>query len=295
MPAAAPKPPGPRPDLPQPPGPRGAGPSKPLATNPPAGGGAPDERTPPDAPAPPAAPTGPGAGAAIGATPPAPAPETKPTAPPASRGAEAARETLDAFLAAGSVQARAEHVQSRNAVRPEMEAYYEKHPLQTEIGSIAFKLSGQVPDSDRQFHVFQVTTSDQPEGFPVSVEETSDGPKVNWVAFTQFHDNALGKFVKIYQHQPATFHAIVERAHYFRTDVPDVGSKVCLRVRPPIPGYEGYAFIDSESPLAKVASKKFEWDHMYFPVVELKWVKTPEGQQYIEMSRIVQDNWRASD
>ena len=222
-------------------------------------------------------------------------PDPKPpvTSTKTKKGAKAAREALDAFLAAGSLDERLKHAQTPEAVEAKAKAYYEKHPLEIGDAKIEFKLSSTVPNSDREFHIFQITTAQHQDGFPVSVEETDDGPKVDWGSFVEFHDNALGKFINIYHHEPDSFHCIVERAHYFRSDVPDVGNKICLRVQPPIPGYEGYAFIDGSSPLAKAAEGKFEWDHMYFPVLKLKWVRTKEGHQYIEILDIVQDNWRA--
>ena len=106
-------------------------------------------------------------------------------------------------------------------------------------------------------------------------------------------NNLLGKFIRIYQPQPDTFHAILERAHYFRSDVPDLGSKFCFRIKPPVPGYEGHAFVNHGSPLADRIEQKFKWDKIYFPVLELQWVRTPDGSHYIEIKDIVQDSWRA--
>jgi hypothetical protein len=136
-------------------------------------------------------------------------------------------------------------------------------------------------------------TDAQLEGFPVSVEETPSGPKVDWMAYVQFHDNRLGKFIKIPQLEADTFYAIVERRHYFRSDVPDLGSKICLGIQPPIPGYEGYAFIEKDSPLGAELIEKFQWEHMYFPVLKLRWKRTQDGAQYIEVKELVRESWRA--
>lgn len=213
-----------------------------------------------------------------------PAPET---------GVDAARAALDAFLAAKSVAERIKHVQTPDFVTPKMEIYYSKYPLNLNVTGIAHELSEQVPQSDRQFHIFKLITPQHPSGFPVSVEETIHGCLVDWTSFVQFHDNLLGKFIRIYQPQPDTFHAILERAHYFRSDVPGLGSKFCFRIKPPIPGYEGHAFIGHDSPLAARVEQKYKWDRIYFPVLELQWVRTPDGSRYIEIKDIVQDSWRA--
>ncbi|MCP4849127.1 MAG: hypothetical protein GY899_14390 [Verrucomicrobiaceae bacterium] len=213
-------------------------------------------------------------------------------APPAI-GVNAARGVLDAFLAADSVEERIKHVQTPDFVAPKMEIYYSKYPLKLEVTDIKHEVSSPVPQSNRQFHIFQLTTPQHPSGFPASVEETQHGCLVDWTSFIQFHDNLLGKFIRIYQPQPDTFHAILERAHYFRSDVPELGSKFCFRIKPPIPGYEGHAFINHGSPLADLIEQKFKWDKIYFPVIELQWTRTPDGARYIEIKDILQDNWRA--
>ena len=217
------------------------------------------------------------------------------SAPKVGEGKEGAKLALDAFFAASSADERKRYVQAPQAVSAQMDKYYEKHPIELQISSVEYKLSSKAPGSDKDFHIFQVTTDAQPQGFPVSVEETDSGYKVDWVAFVQFHDNMLGKFIKIPQLDPKTFHAIVERRHYFRTDVPDLGSKICFGIQPPIPGFEGYAFVDKDSELGKIADQKFQWDHMYFPVVKLQWKQEQDGSQHIELIEIVKDNWRALD
>jgi len=227
------------------------------------------------------------------ATPPPTTADPRAHLPAPETGVDAARAVLDAFLAANSVTERIKHVQTPDFVTPKMEIYYSKYPLNLNVTGIAHELSEQVPQSDRQFHIFKLITPQHPSGFPVSVEETIHGCLVDWTSFVQFHDNLLGKFIRIYQPQPDTFHAILERAHYFRSDVPALGSKFCFRIKPPIPGYEGHAFIDHDSPLAARVEQKFKWDRIYFPVLELQWVRTPDGSRYIEIKDIVQDSWRA--
>ena len=231
--------------------------------------------------------------AAVPSLPPATLSSPRPQVAPPAKGVDAARKVLDAFLAADSVAERLKHVQTPDFVAPKMELYYNKHPLKLVVTGTKHDVSSPVPQSNRQFHIFQLTTPQHSSGFPVSVEETKHGCLVDWTSFVQFHDNLLGKFIRIYQPQPDTFHAILERAHYFRSDVPGLGSKFCFRIKPPVPGYEGYAFINHGSPLADLIEQKFKWDKIYFPVVQLQWTRTPDGARYIEIKDILQDNWRA--
>ena len=110
--------------------------------------------------------------------------------------------------AAASIDERIKHVQTPDFVAPKMELYYNKHPLKLVVTGTKHEVSSPVPQSNRQFHIFQLTTPQHLSGFPVSVEETKHGCLVDWTSFVQFHDNLLGKFIRIYQPQPDTFHAM---------------------------------------------------------------------------------------
>ena len=88
---------------------------------------------------------------------------------------------------------------------------------------------------------------------------------------------------------------MLERAHYFKDDVPDIGNKHCFRIKPPIPGYEGHVFAIKDTPNGDKLDKQFNWASVYLPVVKLQWKKTPEGGKYIEITDVAQMNWRASE
>ena len=131
--------------------------------------------------------------------PPLPVPQPQKQSPPPATGVEAARKALDAFLAANNVAERIQYVQTPDFVTPKMELYYSKYPLKLTVTGIKHEVSSPVPQSNWQFHIFELTTPQHPSGFPVSVEETQHGCLVDWTSFVQFHDNLLGKFIRIYQ------------------------------------------------------------------------------------------------
>ena len=208
---------------------------------------------------------------------------------------DAAKDVLMKFMEAKSVDDRLPLVQSPAKVERQMRDYYNRHPYPMAPESVEFKLANKLEDSESRFFVFEVTTTQQKLAFPVAIEETDAGLKVDWRSFVEFHDNMLGRFMNVYQAQPERFRVMMERAHYFKDDVPDKGSKLCLRIKSPIPGFEGYAFVSKDTVIGRELDRKFEWDILYLPILELQWHKTDDGQKYVRVLNVVQDNWRASE
>ena len=145
------------------------------------------------------------------------------------------------------------------------------------------------------FLLFDINIQSVPEGFPVSVEETKNGMRIDWEAFVEFNDNRLYTFLNNYQEEPQKFHVIMRRAHYFGPGVPDLEKKYAFRIEPPIPGYQGYAFVDRDASIVKSKlSYQLEWHAISYPIVELVWERNTETlQQYVAIKDIVQNNWRA--
>ncbi|MEM9480739.1 MAG: hypothetical protein AAGA58_13880 [Verrucomicrobiota bacterium] len=224
-----------------------------------------------------------------------PVSSNNPVPPPVPANADhaAAQRALEAFLNATTMDDRYRFVHAPEKIEKEMEAYYGRHPQGIEPTRVDFQLSNKLRDSEYNFHVFEVTTRQQPDPFPVSVEETVDGHKIDWRLFIEFHDNLLGRFTKIFQERPEQFRVMLERAHYFRNDIPEVGNKLCFRIRPPMLGYEGYCFVTADSSLGKELESKFDWDVLYMPIVELQWVEV-DGWKFIKLTKVIQDNWRTA-
>ncbi|MEM0896068.1 MAG: hypothetical protein AAGJ79_04215 [Verrucomicrobiota bacterium] len=224
-----------------------------------------------------------------------PVSSNNPVPPPVPANADhaAAQRALEKFLNAKTMDERFQFVHSPEKIEKEMESYYGRHPQGIEPTRVDFQLSNKLRDSNYNFHVFEVTTRQQPDPFPVSVEETSEGHKIDWRLFIEFHDNLLGRFTKIYQERPEQFRVMLERAHYFRSDIPEVGNKLCFRIRPPMLGYEGYCFVTADTSFGKELEAKFDWDVLYMPIVELQWFEV-DGWKFIKLTKVIQDNWRTS-
>jgi hypothetical protein len=78
---------------------------------------------------------------------------------------------------------------------------------------------------------------------PVMLEEQKDGFKVDWLAFVEFKDRMLEKFLQAYQEgPPARFHVGIIRHHYFEDNVPSLDRKDAFRISPAPPNtFHAYA------------------------------------------------------
>jgi hypothetical protein len=207
-------------------------------------------------------------------------------------GVTAARKILDKVLAAKNSDDLMPLILGAVRLRPQMDAYYASNPAPLETTFIAHESSGQLPDSQHDHHTFLLSTTKQAIRFPVGIEETDDGPKLDWETFIELHDDMLGDFLKSPTSEAKTFHVILRRAHYFGSDIPALGAKNCFRISTPIAGTEAYAFVEKDTQIAEDCAF-FKWDLVCFPIATLEW-KTPEsGKPYLSIRRIVQKSWRA--
>jgi hypothetical protein len=205
------------------------------------------------------------------------------------------QEALKHFLAAPTWKQRLEFSQLPEKVSSDMQEYYLSYPDGPQSPtSITFMTSARTPDGKNSLYLFHVTFPDLPQGFPIAVEETSTGWRVDWRSFVEFRDSQLKKFLAQYQERPATFQVKLQRTHYFDQDVPKLDDKYCFRISAPIYGHDGYAFVDkSDSIVGPKIVDKLNWDGSYHVIAKLKWVTSPSGHQYIELRDIVAESWRA--
>ncbi len=236
------------------------------------------------------------AAVATAMTPPGSAPDATNGIEPDSELLEAPRTSLRGFLSALNWKERGKWIQNPTAVLSKMEAYYQNNPGASDgpvaSTSVTFQSSDKVPGGEYSFFLFLVTTKNVPEGFPVSVEETADGFRVDWEAFIEFNDHLLHKFMTNFQSEPRDFRVIMRRTHYFGTDIPNLKNKYAFRIDPPVPGYEGYAFVDRDAPLvADKLTPNLDWSVIAYPVVRLEWSED-EGKKFVRIQDLVQPTWR---
>ena len=202
------------------------------------------------------------------------------------------KRTLEAFLLAGNVEDLLNFVADRETVEKDIRAYY-KNGKRTPINAqeVSFDSSGVIDDTAMAVYLYRVTTSRKK--LTVAVEETEGGYRVDWSAFTQFHDGLLEKFVRNPEAGSGNFYVILRRSHYFGNDVPDSDDLHVFRIQSPIPPYlSASVFLKRDNPNAKAILERYRWSTDYRPYVKLKWAKSEDGDPRIELEEIIRHKWR---
>ncbi len=206
----------------------------------------------------------------------------------------APEKTLLAFLSVASNEERLQLVHRSEGISERMEAHSSLHGE----GPIPYyaavpKLSGTVPGTSFATHLFLVTTPSQPNGFPVSIEDTEEGFRVDWDVFVQFNDNLLESFLEDSSAPPATFFVVLRRGHFFGEEIPHLDEKLCYRIISPISAEtEQFAFIDTRSPVGETAAKTLSWGRTFRPVVRLEWIREGDAAPYVAIADLVRTTWR---
>lgn len=181
---------------------------------------------------------------------PAPAPVTPPPAPvPAPPPPSPVPEVLDqpdaeaalrSFLEAPDWKARARHVLSPDEVLPAME----KHAAEHGDGPIA-TTSVKLLEVAGITHIFKVCTPAIPEGFPVAVTGTDEGPMIDWDSFVGFHEDHFRKFLEAPPGPGASFDLLVRPEAETAEDKASLFLRYRLTV--PMPGREVVAWVRKSS------------------------------------------------
>lgn len=203
-------------------------------------------------------------------------------------------ESLKQFLAAPSLKERLKHTLGAQHMQPLMERYY-KHSADgpVRVDRIQFIRMDPNPELGAGRHcIFSLENKTWEFPVPVMLEEQKDGFKVDWLAFVEFKDRMLEKFLQAYQEgPPARFHVGIIRHHYFEDNVPSLDRKDAFRISPAPPNtFHAYAFLDKESPLAQELRARLPWETHVWAIVELEWKKLG-SQQWVEVSAMPQMHW----
>jgi hypothetical protein len=203
-------------------------------------------------------------------------------------------ESLKQFLAAPSLKERLKHTLGADHMQPLMERYY-KHSADgpVTVDRIEFIRIDPNPELGAGRHcIFSLENKTWEFPVPVMLEEQKDGFKVDWLAFVEFKDRVLEKFLQTYQEgEPARFHVGIIRHHYFEDNVPNLDRKDAFRISPAPPNtFQGYIFLDKESPLARELRARLPWETHVWAIVELEWKKLGT-QEWVELSAMPQMHW----
>ena len=93
---------------------------------------------------------------------------------------DAAHLTLEKFLKASNLNERTRHILNSEKLLPEIIKYYKEDPIAIEEAEILSNTENTALSSgDSYFRIFQVTTIQQEEPFPVYLENTESGWKAS--------------------------------------------------------------------------------------------------------------------
>ena len=202
-----------------------------------------------------------------------------------------ARQTLEKLLTASALPEIAPLVHDPAASLKQAAKWFpDGNPQPIPWKRIIFDSSDQMPRSTYKAILFRVVTDHTPLGFPVAVEETRHGPRIDFTAFVQCRDRLLDAFISKPDASPQSFLVLMRRGHYFGEELSaaELEPLICFEIAAPNPGSPKHrVFIQRGSDLGRRAVRQFVWDKSYTPVVEL----TRVGK-HIEITAIVRDVWR---
>lgn len=201
---------------------------------------------------------------------------------------------LRAFLNAADWKQRANHVLWPDQVGPMME----KHAAGHGDGPISYQ-SIELMEDDGQNSFFQVLTEEIPEGFPVALITTDEGPKVEWETFVGFYEDHFRHFIDGPADTTGAFDLLIWPA-----DPPDEGNSWRYQLRAPMPGRETVAYarknytasarlvalFNGADGIDKDSLKQFSRDGV---PIALKLAKrsTADKRTYIEILEVISVGW----
>jgi hypothetical protein len=226
---------------------------------------------------------------------PLPAPNATPPAPAATPESDAEAALL-AFLGAPDWLARSAFVLSPDEIRPLME----KHAKERGDGPIPAS-SIQLLEVAPPIRIFKVCTPVQPDGFPVPVTLTDEGPKIDWEAFIGFHDDHFKKLLEGPVDQTTVVDLLVK---------PETGEEPSpyytrYRLSVPMPGREATSWVPNNSVASARIRSVFDGaggfdkatvdrlvEETGVPLrLALTKRRTNDGREFLEVSDLVAVGW----
>ena len=205
-----------------------------------------------------------------------------------------AQEALTLFLHARTWQERMALSHGGEQLLNEMQEYYTTHKDGPHPpASVEFIASAPLPEGSRTVQIFHVTFDDLPQGFPVPVQETAEGWKIDWETFVEFREGRLKKFLAQYQEAPAVFRVRLQHVPPQENGALELENSHHFRIAAPIDGHEGHAYArQDDSIIGPKLADKLESNTTHYVMAKLKWVKNTNGRAYVELRDITSESWR---
>ena len=201
---------------------------------------------------------------------------------------------VKSFLTATTIEGVSANILNSAKLAPKLTAYYGAKAIPpTEFDNIVLDSGARVPETNSRAFLFRIRSPDRTQGFPVCVEETPQGYRIEWEAFIQCRDRVAANFWKDASLPQTSLFVIVKRSHYFDEDLVNLDDYECFRINSPNPDEEEfYAFARKDSAFVKKNRMLLNWDANYFVVAQFTHVKNSKGVSHVEIVDIDRFNWR---
>lgn len=201
-------------------------------------------------------------------------------------------ETIKKFCAAPTWEERAKFVQFEKEVRPMMNRFYEANTYESvKLSYIRLMYHEVSKEGDGKPHaVFHISGAGLNKPVPIMAEQHADGWKIDWLAFTEFSEELLERFMNDYVDSPTRFRVMIRRKAYFGDE--KLRGKDSFEITPPVPGFEAYVFTEKDAEISKELNQTLPWNRPALAVIaELKWRR--EGElKWVELVSLPQLNWK---
>ncbi|MDB6117891.1 MAG: hypothetical protein JWO08_1672, partial [Verrucomicrobiaceae bacterium] len=167
-----------------------------------------------------------------------------------------ALDGLTSFLNARNWKERMKFIQLPEQMEPKLKLYYGSNPDgPIDVDEIQYLRHEESPQVGKGLHaVFVLFSRNWEYGFPVMVEVTPDGARVDWLTFIEFKDDMLNKFLSNYMEERVQFHVGIHRTHYFDDNIPGLDQKEQFSVTSPMANVRGFVFVPKGTPFARSLS-----------------------------------------
>ena len=178
-----------------------------------------------------------------------------------------------------------------------MKQHYRTWPdIPQPLQEMTFLTEGEVPDTNRKFHLYNVVLKDQEAPLPLAVEETADGYRVDWPTFAESYTHALRTFFAAPVDTPGRFRVMLRRAHYFGPPVPGQDTvRLAYTVEPPMRDETFHVWVEKEDLVYKeklATGERAGWDAQSYVIVELVWKGDEKRGRWVGLQRLAADSWR---
>jgi hypothetical protein len=202
-------------------------------------------------------------------------------------------EGLLKFLSARNWQERMNYTLHPEKMAEKGEGYYQNSadgPIEVDL--IEYLRHDTNPQIGKGTHaVFVLSGRSWNYNFPVMVEQTEEGARVDWLTFIEFKDDLLRHYLSSDLDNVWSFHVELRRTHYFEDNVPGSDKMDCFEIMSVMGTAHAFAFVPKDSALARSLANTITWDKDVSYVVANLQFRNHAGGKWLELVGLPQLNW----